>query len=194
MTRSTAAEEDKKFVLAYEVLDDLTPSQKKQAAVEERLDSLKDRFVPAASNMAKELQRAHNPIKGPEDEAGIQLAYSLMARCYAITKDSSYDDRTTALGQYLGDYYLERAKHYLERPEGAGANVGWAYPDRGIAVQPSKMPTPSGRKDARECGPPASIQVVDSRIVFHDRTSGRDAVIFQANLLTRWRPVWILRA
>ncbi len=181
MTRSTAAEEDKNIVLAYEVLDDLTPSQKKQAAVEERLDSLKDRFVPAASNMAKELQRAHNPIKGPEDEAGIQLAYSLMARCYAITKDSSYDDRTTALGQYLGDYYLERAKHYLERPEGAGANVGWAFLNEALqynrenanAVQDEKMRANAVHQLRSR---------LSFRIVFHDRTPGRDAADFPGQL------------
>ncbi len=47
-TMSAAAEEDKDYVKAYEVLADLTPSQQKMVA--ERLDSLKDRYVQAASH------------------------------------------------------------------------------------------------------------------------------------------------
>ena len=44
---STAAEEEKDYVKAYEVLADLTPSQKKMVA--DRLDALKERYVQAAS-------------------------------------------------------------------------------------------------------------------------------------------------
>jgi hypothetical protein len=91
---SASAEEDKDYVKAYEVLDNLTPSQRKLVA--DRLDSLKDRYVQAASVMARDLQRTHSPIKGLTDEIGVQRAYDLLVRCYALTNDPSLQDRMTS--------------------------------------------------------------------------------------------------
>ncbi len=96
-TMSAAAEEDKDYVKAYEVLDNLTPSQRKMVA--DRLNSLKDRYTQAASAMANDLQRTHTPIKGLADEIGIQRAYDLLGRCYALTNDPSLEDRMMILGQ-----------------------------------------------------------------------------------------------
>ena len=50
-TISTAAEDDKDYVKAYEVLADLTPSQQK--AVAERIDALKDRYIQAAHRQSE---------------------------------------------------------------------------------------------------------------------------------------------
>ena len=120
-TMSAAAEEDKDYVKAYEVLDNLTPSQRKMVA--DRLNSLKDRYIQAASLMATDLQRTHSPIKGLSDEIGVQRAYDLVGRCYALTNDPSLQDRLTVLGQILSAYYLAQAKHYLDRPDGTGVGV-----------------------------------------------------------------------
>ena len=107
-TSSTSAEEDKDYVKAYEVLADLTPAQRK--AVAERMDSLKDRMLRQLLTRARELDRINNPIKGVGNERGVQRAYELLSRCYALTNDPSMEDRMEVLGGRLGDYYLQRAK------------------------------------------------------------------------------------
>ena len=103
-TTSTAAEDDKDYVKAYEVLADLTPVQRK--AVAERMDSLKDRYVKAATDTARELERINSPIKGVANERGVQRAYELLSRCYALTSDPNMEDRMQVLGGRLGDYYF----------------------------------------------------------------------------------------
>ena len=180
MTRSTAAEDDKDFVLAYEVLDNLTPSQKKQVA--ERLDSLKDRYIQAASKMAMDLQRTHTPIKGLSDEAGIQHAYNLMGRCYALTNDPGFDDRMTILGQSLSTYYLAQAKHYLDRPDGTGANVGWTYLTQ--ALQYKGADSGVIRDEMTRANAAHQLRSkLSIKVTFRDQTSRREAVDF-ANQLT----------
>ncbi len=103
---STAAEDDKDYVKAYEVLADLTPSQQKMVA--ERLDSLKDRYIQAATARARDLERINTPIKGVANEQGIQRAYELLSRCHALTNDPGIEDRMAILGGRLSDYYWRR--------------------------------------------------------------------------------------
>jgi hypothetical protein len=178
-TTSTAAEDDKDYVKAYEVLADLTPPQQK--AVAERMDSLKDRYVQAATERAKELERINIPIKGVGNERGVQRAYELLSRCYALTKDSGMEDRIGVLGGRLGDYYLDRAKYYLGRPEGTGANVGWAYLEEALAYNSTDA---AAVRDERTLANP--VHQLRSRlsikVTFRDRTSRQNAVDFIGQL------------
>ncbi len=179
LTRSTAAEEDKDFVMAYEVLDNLTLAQKKQ--VTERLDSLKDRYIQAASTMAKDLQRTHSPIKGLTDEAGMQHAYNLMGRCYALTNDPGFDDRMTILGQNLSTYYLAQAKHYLDRPDGTGANVGWEYLTQ--ALQYKGADSAVIRDEMTRANAAHQLRSkLSIKVTFRDQTSRREAIDFAPQL------------
>ena len=179
MTTSTAAEDDKDFVKAYEVLADLTPAQQK--AVAERMDSLKDRYVKAATDAARDLERINIPIKGVGNERGIQRAYDLLSRCDALTKDPGLEDRIRILGGRLGDYYLERAKFYLARPEGTGANVGWAYLEKALLY--NRGDAGPVRDEMTLAGPVHQLRSrLSIRVTFRDRTSRRDAVDFAGEL------------
>ncbi|HET6218788.1 MAG TPA: hypothetical protein VFE27_17330 [Acidobacteriaceae bacterium] len=178
-TMSASAEDDKDFVKAYEVLADLTPSQQK--AVAERLDSLKDRYVQAASLRAKDLERINTPVKGVANEQGIQRAYYLLSRCHALTNDPGIEDRIAILGGRLSDYYLAQAKHYLDRPDGTGANVGWAYLEEALQYNRTDA---SAIHDAMTLANPAHQlrSRLSLRVTFRDRTSRMEAVDFASQL------------
>lgn len=178
-TMSAAAEVDKDYVRAYEVLDDLTPTQRKMVA--DRLDSLKDSYVQAASLMAKELQRTHSPIKGLTDEVGVQRAYNLLNRCYQLTNDPSLEDRIMILGQSLSAYYLVQAKHYLDRPDGTGANVGWTYLTE--ALQYKGADAGAIRDEMTRANPTHLLRSkLSISVRFRDQTSRREAVDFAQQL------------
>jgi tetratricopeptide (TPR) repeat protein len=178
-TASTGAEDDKDYVRAYEVLAELTPAQRK--AVADRMDSLKDRYIKAATEKARELDRLNNPIKGVGNERGAQLAYDLLNRCYTLTNDPNMEDRMRALGDRLGDYYLERARYYLGRPDGTGANVGWAYLDEALAYNPTDAA--AVRDERTLAGPVHQLRSrLSIRVTFRDRTSRGDAVDFAGQL------------
>jgi hypothetical protein len=178
-TMSAAAEDDKDYVKAYEVLADLTASQQK--AVAERLDALKDRYIQAASQRAKDLERINTPIKGVPNEAQIQRAYDLLNRCHALTNDPGIEDRMAILGGRLSDYYLAQAKHYLDRPDGTGANVGWVYLDEALVYNRADA---GAIHDAITLATPAHQlrSRLSLRVSFRDRTSRREAVDFAAQL------------
>jgi hypothetical protein len=178
-TMSAAAEDDKDFVKAYEVLADLTPSQQKVVA--ERLDALKDRYIQAASQRAKDLERINTPIKGVANEAQIQRAYDLLSRCHALTNDPGIEDRMAILGGRLSDYYLAQAKHYLDRPDGTGANVGWVYLEEALVYNRADA---GAIHDAMTVANPAHQlrSKLSLRVTFRDRTSRREAVDFAAQL------------
>jgi hypothetical protein len=178
-TTSAAAEEDKDYIKAYEVLANLTPSQRK--AVAEQMESLKDRYVQTATQRAKDLERINVPIKGVGNEREVQLAYGLLSRCYALTNDPNMEDRMRILGDRLGDYYLDRAKYYLARPEGTGANVGWAYLEEALAYNRTDAGTV--RDEMTLAGPVHQLRSrLSIRVSFRDRTSRRDAVDFAGQL------------
>ncbi len=178
-TMSAAAEDDKDYVKAYEVLANLTASQQK--AVAERLDALKDRYIQAASQRAKDLERINTPIKGVANEAEIQKAYDLLSRCHALTNDPAIEDRMAILGGRLSDYYMAQAKHYLDRPDGTGANVGWMYLEEALAYNRADA---GAIHDAMTVANPAHQlrSKLSFRVTFRDRTSRREAVDFATQL------------
>jgi hypothetical protein len=178
-TMSSSAEDDKDFVKAYEVLADLTPSQQKMVA--ERMEALKDRYVQAASQRAKDLERINTPIKGVANEAEIQKAYDLLSRCHALTNDPALEDRMAILGGRLSDYYLAQAKHYNDRPDGTGANVGWVYLEEALAYNRADA---GPIHDAMTVANPAHQlrSKLSFRVTFRDRTSRREAIDFATQL------------
>jgi len=178
-TMSAAAEEEKDFVKAYEVLADLTPSQQK--AVADRLDALKERYVQAASQRAKDLERINTPIKGVANEIEIQHAYDLLSRCHGLTNDPGIEDRMMVLGSRLSDYYMAQAKHYLDRPDGTGANVGWAYLQEALDYNRSDA---GAIRDAITLATPAHQlrSRLSFRVTFRDRTSRQEAIDFATQL------------
>jgi len=178
-TTSAAAEDDKDYVKAYEVLADLTPEQRK--AVAERMDSLKDLYVKAATDRARDLERINIPIKGVGNERMVQRAYELLSRCYTLTNDPNMEDRMKVLGGRLGDYYLQQAKYFLARPEGTGANVGWAYLEEALVY--NRTDAGAVRDEMTLAGSVHQLRSrLSIRVTFRDRTSRRDAVDFAGQL------------
>ena len=95
--------------------------------------------------------------------AGIQRAYDLLSRCHALTNDPAIEDRMEILGGRLGDYYLARAKHYLDRPDGTGANVGWAYLEEALAYNRADAGAIRDEMTRRQSGSSASLQAIVPR-------------------------------
>jgi hypothetical protein len=139
LTLSEGAEDDKDYFKAYEVLYALTPTQRKNPQVAERLDALKDRYVSEASKRAAEIQRTYTSIKNVSDERQVQRAYNLYSNCYAITEDRNLQEHMRSLGDDLSDYYLTRAKHFVGLPAGTGVNVGWYYLNQALQYAPSNV-------------------------------------------------------
>jgi hypothetical protein len=178
-TMSASAEEDKDYVKAYEVLADLTPSQQKLVA--DRLSSLRDRYVQAASVMATNLQRTHTPIKGLTDEIGVQRAYDLLNRSYTLTSDPGLQDRITVLGGVLSAYYLQQAKHYLDRPDGTGANVGWTYLSEALQYKGSSAEVVRDEMTRANAAHQLRSKL-SIRVTFRDQTSRSEAIAFAEQL------------
>jgi hypothetical protein len=129
LNMSSGAEEDKDYVTAYEVLLNLTPTQQKQGQVPDQLAALKDTYLQKAPPVARDLQKNNTPPKGLPSEIGLQRAYSIMEHCFGLNSDPDFEDRVLLLGHSLSEYYLERAKYYLNRGNGSGAYLGWTYLD-----------------------------------------------------------------
>jgi hypothetical protein len=177
--RSNDAEANKDYVTAYEVLDSLTPAQK--TSVSARMDELKDQFVTAATNSARQLQHAHVPVNGPNDEKAVQQAYNLLVQCYQLTNDPDLQDKSGILGDTLSTYYLKQAKQYLDRPDGSGVNVGWEYLEEALSYRASNAGAVHDEmtraRDAHQLKSRLSM-----RVSFRDTTSHRDAVDFAIQL------------
>jgi hypothetical protein len=178
--KSQTAEAATDLITAYEVLDDLPPDQ--HALVTDRLTALKDRYVAAAEQAATGLQKAHEPINGIGDESGIRLAYGYLQRCFQITSDPSLQDRIALLGEDLSTYDLAQGKHYAEKPDGTGVNVGWVY--LAEALQYKSQADSSAIHDEMTTARNAHLlkSRLSVKVDFRDQTSRRDAVDFAQQL------------
>lgn len=178
--KSQTAQASGDIVTAYEVLDNLPPDQ--HALVTDRLATLKDDYVKAAELAAAGLQKAHEPINGIGDESGIRLAYGYLVRCFQITSDPTLQDRIAILGEDLSTYYLQQGKHYAEKPDGTGVNVGWTYLSE--ALQYKSTTDSSAIHDEMTTARPAHLlrSRLSVKVEFRDQTSRRDAVDFAQQL------------
>jgi hypothetical protein len=87
----------------------------------------------------------------------------------------------TVLGQILSAYYLAQAKHYLDRPDGTGANVGWTY--LAEALKYKGADADAVRDEMTRAN---AIHLLRSKLSisvrFRDQTSRREAVDFAQQL------------
>jgi hypothetical protein len=113
------------FVEAYTVLAELPNSQR--ALVASQLNALGPQYVPAAAKRAQRLQEVHLPIKGRADEDAVREAYVLLDRASTISGDPAITLKRDFLSTKISSYYVDQANHYLEKPSGSGAGVGWLY-------------------------------------------------------------------
>ncbi|MGA7340866.1 MAG: hypothetical protein WBE72_10260 [Terracidiphilus sp.] len=180
VAKSQTAQAGGDIISAYEVLDDLPPDQ--HSLVTAQLDALKTLYVPAAEQAATGYQKAHEPINGIGDESGIRAAYRLLERCYQITNDPALLDRIAILGEDLSTYDLAQGKHYAEKPDGTGVNVGWVYLAEALQY---KSQTDSGAIHDEMTTARAAHMLkseLSVKVEFRDQTSRRDAVDFAQQL------------
>jgi len=199
LQQSNAFEQDKKYIEAYEVLANLPESQR--ALVRDRMQTLEANYVTSASDEAKRLMDAHNPIQGRIDEIGVQQAYAYLQRACTLQPDNqNLKLRRDLISQTLSDYYVARAKTYLEKPLGSGVGVAWLYLQEAQQYQPN-------RDDIRDERTKYSAihnirSTLSIKVVFRDQTSRRDSSGFAdqlsdaiaTGLETTALPVRIVRA
>jgi tetratricopeptide (TPR) repeat protein len=167
-------EQQKDVINAFEVLYNLPPSQ--QALVSGDIDRLKDAYVESAVRAAKDLQKAHDPIRGLGDEIGMEKAYDYLQRAYDLSKVDSYQDTMLLLGNDLSAYFVDQAKRYLDKPAGSGTEMGWTYLDEALSFEPSNQTA----HDAKVAAAPAHAMhsKISIRVQFRDQTSQRNSTGF----------------
>jgi hypothetical protein len=179
LQQSSAFEQDKHYVEAYEVLADLPDAQR--ALVKDQMQTLEANYVSGASEEAKKLKDAHTPIQGRADEIGVLKAYDYLRRASTLEpNDQDLRLRLDLIAQTLSDYYVAQAKRYLDKPLGSGVGLAWLYLNEAQQYK-------SNRDDIRdERTKNSSIHNVRStlsiKVVFRDQTSRRDSAGFADQL------------
>lgn len=174
LVSSNALEQQNDNIGALEVLYNLPSSQRGLVAAD--IDRLKDSYIQSAIQAAKDLQKAHDPIKGLGDEIGIEKAYNYLLRAFELSADDSYRDMSEILGDDLSTYFVSQAKLYLDKPSGSGTEIGWAYLDQALFYKPSNQ----AAHDAKVAAAPAHAMHagLSIRVQFRDQTSLRDSTGF----------------
>jgi hypothetical protein len=119
------------------------------------------------------LMEAHRDIQGQVDEKQVQRAHDLMKRVCDLNPDNKdFNNRLELISQTLSDYYVARAKIYLEKPLGTGVGLAWLYLDEAQKYRPD-------RDDVRdERTKYSAIHDIRSKlsikVVFRDQTSRRE--------------------
>jgi len=199
LQQSSAFEQDKRYIEAYEVLANLPDSQR--ALVKDQMQALQVNYVTSASDEAKKLKDAHTPIQGRADEVGVLKAYDYLRRANTLQPDDQdLKLRLDLISQTLSDYYVAQAKRYLDKPLGSGVGLAWLYLNEAQQYQ-------SNRDDIRdERTKNSAIHNVRStlsiKVIFRDQTSRRDSAGFAdqlsdaiaTGLETTNLPVRIIRA
>lgn len=166
-------------IQAYEELSNLP--QRQRSLVAEELDRLNPAYIRAASDTSKELQQAHDPIRGLVDEREIERAYGYLKQANALTNDPSLQDRQQDLADKLSDYFLQQAKRYMEKPLGSGAGLGWSYLDKALAYKGSNLELVRDER-TRAAAAYRMRSSLSIRVVFRDQTSRRDSAGFADQL------------
>ena len=199
LQQSSAFEQDRRYLEAYEVLADLPEGQR--ALVKDQMLALEPNYVKAASDEAKKLHDAHIPIQGRMDEIGVERAHDYLQRASTLQPDNQdLKLRFDVIAQTLSDYYIAQAKRYFDKPLGSGVGVAWLYLDEAQQYQ-------SNRDDVRDERTKYSSahnirSTLSIKVIFRDQTSRRDSAGFAdqlsdaiaTGLETTTLPVRIVRA
>jgi hypothetical protein len=180
MKKSADLESGGNILAAFEILDDLPKASRD--LVLQRITDLKDKYIEAAEKEAKTEQSAHLPINGLADEVGIQAAFQYLSRCSRLTGDPALRDSLSVLGDHLSGYYLQQGKKYADKPDGSGANVGWAYLAEALQYRSAINSSPA--HDAQTRAFPAHLlkEKLSVKVDFRDGTSRREGGRFPDEL------------
>ena len=171
--------QQQQYIQAYEVLDSLPSGP--HALVTDEMQRLAPVYIQSASDAAKQIQQAHDPIHGLADEVEIVRAYGYLQKAYTLNNDPTFKDRIDDLADKLSDYYLTQAKSYMAKPLGSGAGVAWSYLQKAL---PYKAANLDAVRDAmtQEAAAYQMRARLSIGVVFRDQTSRRDSSGFAEQL------------
>lgn len=171
LAQSKDYESQKDLINAFETLYFLPASQK--ALVADDIERLKAGYVDSAVQAANKLQKAHSALAGIADEIGIEDAYTYLQRAYELTQQDSYKDTMAILAEDLSNYFVARAKLYLDKPSGSGTELGWTYLDESLSYVPSNQVAHDAKVASSEAHKMHSK--ISLRVRFRDQTSSRNS-------------------
>ena len=203
LEKSKTSELQHDMIPAYEVLDSLPDAQR--LIVKDEIERLTPTYIAAASQRAKSIAAAYPTIQGIGDERAVETAYALLQSASELTEDpgakQAFELRAQNLGDKLSDWFLDRAKHSLEKPRGSGTELGWAYLKEAEAYKSANL---EAVRDQMTLADPAHgmHSTLSVRVQFRDQTSQRQSEGFAnlmesaiaAGLNTSGMPVKVLRS
>lgn len=181
LAKSQEFEAQKDLIGAYEILAGLTAPQATHLNVADEMKRLSPMYGKAASDKAALLAKSYPEIKGIEDERQIERANDLLHSAYSLSDDpnakESYQARIETLNEELSAWFLDRAKHFLEKPAGSFTEMGWAYLMEAESYKASNLGLV---RDTRTATGPAHAMhsKLSIRVHFVDQTSLREGTGF----------------
>ncbi len=174
LDKSKTLELQKDMILAYEALTGLSPSQ--QVLVKDDIARLEPAYVTAASQRAKMIAGAYPTIGGIGDEKAVENAYALLERAEELSTEDGdkqgFRLRMQNLSDELSAWFLERAKHSLQKPAGSETELGWSYLKEAEAYKAGNLEAVLDQiKEARPAHEMHSKLSI--RVTFRDQTPQR---------------------
>jgi hypothetical protein len=171
------------MIPAYEVLTSLPEGQR--LIVKDEITRLAPDYITAASQRAKDIAGAYPTIQGIGDERAVEGAYAFLQRAYDLSPDGPDKEafllRIQNLGDELGVWFLDRAKHSLQKPLGSGTEVGWAYLKEAESYKAANL---EAVRDQMKTADPAHgmHSRLSIRVQFRDQTSQRQSEGFASQM------------
>jgi hypothetical protein len=203
LEKSKAFELQHDMIPAYEVLTSLAAGP--QAIVKDEITRLAPNYIAAASQRAKDIAAAYPTVQGIGDERAVESAYSYLEHAYELTEDAlakqDFQTRMQNLGDELSTWFLDRAKHSLQKPLGSGTELGWAYLKEAESYKAANLE--AVRDQMKMADPAHSMHArLSVRVQFRDQTSQRQSEGFAsqmesaiaAGLDTSGMPVKVVRS
>jgi tetratricopeptide (TPR) repeat protein len=179
LQQSSAFEQDKNYIEAYEVLANLPEAQR--ALAQNQMQALEASYLKSASDEANKLQSAHSPIQGVADEIAMQKAHDYLQRASTLQPDDqNLKFRIEVISQTLSGYYIAQAKRFLDKPLGSGVGLAWLYLNEAQQYQPDRVDVRDERTRASAIHNIRSTLSI--KVVFRDQTSRRDSSGFADQL------------
>ena len=174
VAESNALAAAKKYIEAFQKLDDLEPAQR--SLVTAQMDALKPQYLKDLIERSANLSRVHIPIRGRADEDGVLEAHDYLSRAVEIDGQDAFKIKLDLIADRLCDYYLDEAKHALEKPRGSGVGLGWLYLQQAQRFKPNRDDVRDQiTRYAPEYENRAKLSI---SILFRDQTSRRDSLGF----------------
>lgn len=173
LQQSEVFAQEKDFIDAYEILANLPDGPRNDVSVKDEMTALQPEYVKDASASAAKLVEAHRPIRGKVDEIELQKAYAYLQRASALQENEDLKLRLDMLSQTFSDYYLDLARHYLEKPSGSGVGLAWLYLDEAQQYKANRNDV----RDERVKSTPVHFlrSKLSIRVVFRDQTARKDS-------------------